>query len=119
MLRSKHLGDPIRRLSVPELKISDRKPGLTPALAAVIFRAVWNLAFSTSSLLNCESWSKKVMSREHLQAIRKTPEKEEDRDQCDGKDGLLDSQGRSTCETPIRHRLSMRVDFHIGRSALL
>lgn len=53
------------------------------------------------------------MFRKDLQAVRKPPQKEEDCDQCDGKDGLLDSQGRGTCQTPIRHRLSVRIYFRI------
>lgn len=55
---------------------------LTPALAAVMFKAVWNFAFSTSNLLmKCKPLARKADHiKGYLQAIGKPPQKKEDSD---------------------------------------
>lgn len=106
--------------SVPESRTAESESELTPALAAVMFRAVWNFAFSTSNLSKCKPLPRNLgLVGEHLQAIGKSPQEEEDRDQGDWEDRLPDGQGRGAREAPIRHRLSVRVDLGIGGSALL
>lgn len=84
----------MRRQSVSELKILESRLRLTPALAAVMFRAVWNFALSTSNLLKCQPQDKDTcFVREHSQAVCETPQEEQDCDQCDWEDRLSDGQG--------------------------
>jgi len=57
--------------------------------------------------------------REHLQAIGESPQEKQDCHQSDWEDRLPDSQRRGARQSPIRHRLSVRLDLCIGGSALL
>lgn len=72
----------MRELSVLESRRPECDSELTPALAAVMFKAVWNFAFNTSNLLMmCKRRARKTdRIKGHLQAIGKSPQKKEDGD---------------------------------------